>query len=678
MPSPRDARLVAVARGNVSLLVPPQPPKIDGICSFPAAFDRRKLGQVTPAWTTGKCGACWTSAAMASLESCFAPKELRDFSEAHMQLKSGLPDAKCGQGGNCELAAFYFAAWRGPVDEDAFDPNAASPNPVAVRKHVQNVLFLPNRTGPLDNCWIKLAVMHLGGVYTGISKGYGFHPTYPTYYNPVADVIHAVSIVGWDDDFDRMKFLCDLPSLPDSQKIPPANGAFIVKDNAGPTAGEQGFLYVSYYDASIGSTPAVYLGEPVGNYTRNYQHDPFGVTRTLIPPGLHKDFSYQGNVFTAAADESLAAVGFYEMDDPEMDYEIQVHLDPDNGPVRSSGPQATVVTQLLLRGYYTVPLPKKIPIKKGQRFGIVLKGKQRGGDFPSAIPIEEPKSAEGMPVTAAAGQSFVSLDGLSWTDLTTLQVHVDATTIVPLTGANLCIKAFTNSPVRVEATLIEADAHALKWTMTNGGPSAVRLRPVARRYRHERETLAAMGDDVFAAYAEGASGVRHRLEDGWIEVAAGETMTAFSPAGALAHADRVRYNVYLFDKASNMMLIPDFWKYIVALLHHPPVVTSTNPAANAHVNYLGLSLIVVTFDRAIKLGPASGAISVTSSSQSKTLMPMVSGSQLKIVLSTPLSSNELGGTLWTVHLPATSILETVYGDPMKQDYSWSFTVTGVN
>ena len=678
IPLRRDARQLAAARGNVALLVPPQPPKVDGICSFPAAFDRRKLGQVTPAWTTGTCGACWTSASIASLESCFAPKELRDFSEAHMQLKYGRPDAKCGEGGNCEIAAFYFAAWRGPVDENAFDPNAASPPPAAVRKHVQNVLFLPHRTGPLDNCWIKLAVMHLGGVYSGISRGYGFHPPHPTYYNPTDGVIHAVSIVGWDDDFDRMKFFCNDPSLTDAQKIPPANGAFIVKDNGGPEWGEQGFLYVSYYDASIGSTPAVYVGEPVGNFTRNYQYDTFGVTRTLVPPGIHKDFSYQGNVFTAVADESLAAVGFYEMEDPEMDYEIQIHLDPDNGPARSSGPHATVGVQLLVQGYYTVRLPKKIPLKKGQRFGVVLKGKQRGGNFPSSIPIEEPKTAVGMPVTAAAGQSFVSVDGSSWTDLTQLQVPVSATEKVTLTGANLCIKAFTNSPVHVDATLIEADAHVIKWTMTNDGPSAVRLRPVARRYRRERETLAPMGDDVFAAYAEGDSGVRQRLEDGWIEVGAGKRMTAFSPAGALAHADRVRYNAYLFDKASNMMLIPDFWKYIVALLHHPPVVTSTNPASNAHVNYLGLSVILVTFDRAIKLGPASGAITVTSSMGSKTYMPMVSGSQLKIVLSTPLSSNQLGGTVWTVHLPATAILETVYGDPMKQDYSWSFTVTGVN
>jgi hypothetical protein len=54
------------------------------------------------------------------------------------------------------------------------------------------------------------------------------------------------------------------------------------------------------------------------------------------------------------------------------------------------------------------------------------------------------------------------------------------------------------------------------------------------------------------------------------------------------------------------------------------------------------------------------------------------GQKLRIVLATPLGSHELGGTLWTVTIPAMAVLEAAFGHPMTQDYSGTFTVTGVN
>jgi C1A family cysteine protease len=682
--SPRliEPRLVAHARGHQPA-PPPDPPQLDGICSFPPSYDRRKLGTVTPAWTTGKgCGACWTSAALGSLESVFAPQELRDFSEAHMALKNGWfdnedPKKACGMGGNPDLATFYLAAWRGPVNESDFDPNVPTSTPPTVAKHVQNIYYLPNRTGPLDNCWIKLAVMHLGGVYSAMGKGWGFNPGHPTYYDPTNDVIHAVTIVGWDDHFDRTKFHCNNPKVPESQRVPPADGAWIVKDNAGPNAWEDGFLYVSYYDGSIGTTMAVYTGEPLGNYTRAYQYDPHGVTRTMYLAfgGGTAKFSYQGNIFTAAEQESLEAVGFYELVQAETDYQILVYLDPDNGPVRSSGPVATVNVSLLLCGYYTVRLPKTIPLKKGQRFGIVLKGRERPGGWPSAVAVEAPLLD--LPITAHAGESFVSVDGVDWKELTTLEVPVSANVTKTMTNSNLCIKAFTRGPVHVSDGVV-TEAQVMKWVVTNEGSEPIRVHPVARRDRRTRAGFEPLGPDVLAESYEDAEGARHPVLDGWIDVPPRATVTAFSPRGAMEAADRITYNAYLFDRASNQVLVPGFWKYVTALIDQPPVVTSTDPASNAKVNAPGLTAVHATFDRAITLGPAGGAITFTSANESKVTMPMVSGKELTILLATPLTSKELGGTLWKVTIPATAVLEATLGHPMTQDYSWTFTVTGPN
>jgi C1A family cysteine protease len=681
--SPRliEPRLVAHARGQHPA-PPPDPPQLDGICSFPPSYDRRKLGKVTPAWETQKgCGACWTTAALASLESFFAPEEVRNFSEGHLALHNGWfdtidPKKACGMGGNIDLATVYLATWRGPVNESDFDPNVPTATAPPVAKHVQNIFYLPNRTGPLDNCWIKLAVMHLGGIYSSISRSYGFQPGYPTYYNPTFGGIHAVTIVGWDDDFDRTKFLCNDPSLPASQQVPPANGAWIVKDNAGPDAWEDGFLYVSYYDGSIGTMMAVYTGEPLGNYTHIYQHDPYGVTQTIFLPGdEYAKFSYQGNVFTASEQESLEAVGFYEMFQPETDYEIVVYLDPDNGPVRSSGPVTSVKVSLLLCGYYTVRLPKSIPLKKGQRFGIVLKGQQRLGGWPAAVAVEAP--LQDLPITAHGGESFVSHDGVDWKDLTTLEVSVSANVKKTMTNSNLCIKAFTKGPVHVgDGTVTEGQV--MKWVITNEGSEPVRIQPVARRERRTREGFEPHGPEVLAESYEDAGGMRHPVRDGWIDVGPNATVSAFSPSGAMEAADRITYNAYLFDRASNQVLVPGFWKHVTALIDQPPVVTSTDPVSNAKVNAPGLTAVHATFDRPITLGPAGGAITVTSANESKVTMPMVSEKALTILLATPLTSKDLGGTLWKVNIPATAVLEASFGHPMIQDYSWTFTVTGPN
>lgn len=55
---------------------------------------------------------------------------------------------------------------------------------------------------------------------------------------------HAVSIVGWDDDYAASNF----PTQPDG------NGAWIVRNSWGTDYGDDGYFYLSYYDKSISTT----------------------------------------------------------------------------------------------------------------------------------------------------------------------------------------------------------------------------------------------------------------------------------------------------------------------------------------------------------------------------------------------------------------------------------------
>ena len=74
---------------------PMDPPKAHGGAlleaetTYPASFDLRAAGKVSPVKDQDPYGACWTFATFASAESCLLPGELRDFSEDNMVLNCG-------------------------------------------------------------------------------------------------------------------------------------------------------------------------------------------------------------------------------------------------------------------------------------------------------------------------------------------------------------------------------------------------------------------------------------------------------------------------------------------------------------------------------------------------------------------------------------------------------------
>ncbi|MDH7509617.1 MAG: lectin like domain-containing protein [Methanolinea sp.] len=385
----------------------------------PATFDLRAAGKLTPVKEQGQCGACWAFATYGSLESTNLPGSSWDFSENNLKNTHGFDLSPC-QGGNYLMAAAYLSRWAGPVSETA-DPYQESGTRVVrnapVLQHVQEISFLPSRQGPLDNGYIKQAIRDNGAVYSSIrwEKSY-YSPGRYSYYYPGSSIQnHAIDIVGWDDTYSRFNFAV----------TPPGDGAFIVRNSWGEDWGEGGYFYVSYYDTVIGKELIQFFPEKTSDYDRMYSYDPLGWVTSV---GAGDATLYAANVFSATGNEELRAVSFYTPI-KGTSYEIEISKNPSVGP-RGQFSQVVSSGTIPFAGYHTVALENPVALEKGEKFSVIIRLTTPGYGYPLAV--EYPMNGYSSQANAHSGESYISSDGKTWTDLSRV-----------VQNGNACIKAFT-------------------------------------------------------------------------------------------------------------------------------------------------------------------------------------------------------------------------------------------
>lgn len=410
-------------------------PKLKSIAPLPVSYDLRKTGRTTIVKDQGELNNCWAFSAMGSLESNLLRIENKtyDFSEINMSTHNDI-DNNPYDGGNNQMATAYLASWKGPVNEkDDQAPsnpkNIVTRNGLKEKKHIQEVLFIPDRTGPLDNSELKRAVMNYGAVSSSLymDEYSYFNLGKNSYYDYTeSSSNHAVDIVGWDDNYSKNNFLVK----------PKGNGAFICKNSWGTSFGDKGYFYVSYYDVSIGIDNAVFNGvEAVNNYSKNYQYDLD--YNGIVSVGESNWFS---NVFTASANsstmESLAAVSFYT-DKENASYSIYAENDYGTNKFNRIASNLVASGIIAMPGYHTIKLPKPLSLSTGKKFAVAVKVKG------SSIPLDY--------LSNPNGNSFISANGSKWVAL----------------PAAVDLKAFTNISSKILVKSITLNSSSININVNN-------------------------------------------------------------------------------------------------------------------------------------------------------------------------------------------------------------------
>ena len=370
---------------------------------LPSSYDLRDLNRVTSIKNQNPWGTCWAFAAMASMESNLLPNEYWDFSEKNLvnrNLKGSTPDS----GGNYYNSGGYFAAQLGPLSEE-FDPypirawNFTSPTG-PVEKNIYEIHWLPDKSSASDLDFIKKSVMNYGALSTTYYENNNWNNTFHSYYYPTVQTInHAVTIVGWDDKFSRYNFT----------STPPGDGALLIKNSWGSGWGDNGYGWISYYDANACKYNTMFFASNISRFDEIYQHDLAGPT-TAIGFGLD---IWGASRFNVTKYGYLKGVGFYTTDNPTS-YTVKVFKNPITGPI--SGEKMFETSGIFdVAGYHVINISESLPLNNGDVFSIVVH--LINDDYIYSLPVQYPSYTRGYNPAIYTGDSYYSRDGMSWSDL---------------------------------------------------------------------------------------------------------------------------------------------------------------------------------------------------------------------------------------------------------------------
>ena len=236
---------------------------------------------------------------------------------------------------------------------------------------------------------------------------------------------HAITIVGWDDNYPKENF--------GNGKMPSTNGAYIVLNSYGENVFNNGYMYISYEDYFI--EQEIYGIESTGevDYDKIYQHDYFG---GVYQVGLNStNTGYYGAIYERNTDineyiDSIAVT--------ICDYSnIEIYINPTNGNLsKDSLIKVGESNRILNPGYHRINIkPTQLT---GESFAVIIKQTSENERFYFQVETNVENTAYAL--VESSNKSYVSTDGNSWTNISDISV-----TGVDMTKTDVCVKAFTKN-----------------------------------------------------------------------------------------------------------------------------------------------------------------------------------------------------------------------------------------
>ncbi len=246
-------------------------------------------------------------------------------------------------------------------------------------------------------------------------RGYPDYDENSTYYS------HAVTIIGWDDNFPAENFI----------NAPETDGAWLCKNSWGTDWGDNGYFWMSYAEPSIGNL--FYLtGSPVSRYRNIEQYDQYGYWNSVAISGGENgdDQVYAANVFTADTDCYITAAMICTAMTDE-NYEITVYTGLDDPADPDSGIPSSVTSGHTEEiGYHTIDLDEPVFVSEGETYALTIRLSGETGYHMAcegasmyyteyedgSVEYDKDSLFDILNDTAVEGQSFCSTDGDNWND----------------------------------------------------------------------------------------------------------------------------------------------------------------------------------------------------------------------------------------------------------------------